>query len=57
MDFEEFIDYLAVIAEDIIFLFDSVPVAGTTLWRVSIGAIFLTFLFKFMPMFNDDEEN
>lgn len=56
MDFEEFVDYLVVAFEDMIFLFDSVPVAGTTLWRLSIGAIILTFLFKFMPMFNDEED-
>lgn len=56
MEFEEFIDYLTIIVEDIVMLFDSVPIAGTTLWRLSIGIIIFLYVSRFMPIFDDEEE-
>lgn len=57
MDFELFIDYLVPIVDDFISLFDSIPIAGTSLWRLSIGILIFSLIARFMPMFDDDEED
>lgn len=57
MDFELFIDYLVPIVDNFIFLFDSIPIAGTSLWRLSIGILIFSLISRFMPMFDDDEED
>lgn len=57
MDFELFIDHLVIIVDDLISLFDSIPIAGTSLWRLSIGILIFSLIARFMPMFDDDEED